>query len=71
MLNEEPIYKPWPVRETQELAAGAVKSAEQGDRLGCRKLTIKLIEKHMEYMIPYGIRWIRARATIQNLEAQC
>ena len=46
MLNEEPRTKPWPVRETQKLAAEAVTAAEHRDALGARKLTIKLLEKH-------------------------
>ena len=70
MLNEEPRTKPWPARETQKLAAEAVKAAEHGDTLGARRLTIKLIERHMDCMVPYGERWVRAGKTIRNLEGQ-
>ena len=70
MLNEEPRTKPWPVRETQKLAAEAVTAAEHGDTLGARRLTIKLIERHMDFMVPYGERWVRAGKTIRNLEGQ-
>ena len=70
MLNEEPRTKPWPVRETQEIAAAAVKAVEHGDTLGARRLTIKLIERHMDFMVTFGERWVRAAATIRNLEAQ-
>ena len=71
MLNEEPRTKPWPVRETQVIAAAAVKAVEHGDTLGARRLTIRLLERHMDFMIPYGARWLRAGETIRNLEAQC
>ena len=70
MLNEAPRTKPWPVRETQKLAAEAVTAAEHGDTLGARRLTIKLIERHMDFMVPYGERWSRAEMTIANLRGQ-
>ena len=70
MIGEEPRTKPWPVRETQKLAAEAITAVEHGDHLGCRKLTIKLLEEHRRYMIPQGERWLRVGATIRNLEAQ-
>ena len=71
MIGEEPRTKPWPVRETQEIAAAAIQAAKDGDTLGARRLTIKLIERHMDFMVPYGERWVRAGKTIRNLEAQC
>jgi hypothetical protein len=70
MLNEEPRTKPWPVRETQKLAAEAITAVEHGDTLGARRLTIKLLEKHQAYMVPFGERWIRSMLTIDNLKAQ-
>ena len=70
MLNEEPRTKPWPVRETQKLAAEAVTAAEHGDALGARRLTIKLIERHMDFMVTFGVRWMRAAATIRELEGK-
>ena len=70
MVGEEHRTKPWPVRETQKLAAEAVTAAEHGDALGARRLTIKLIERHMDFMVTFGERWVRAAATIRNLEAQ-
>ena len=70
MIGEEPRTKPWPVRETQKLAAAAVEAVEHGDTLGARRLTIKLIERHMDFMILYGQRWLRAGETIKNLEGK-
>jgi hypothetical protein len=68
-MTTEP-RKHWPFRETLKIAADAVTCAEHGDHLGCRKLTIKLLEEHRRYMIPQGERWLRAGRTIRAMEAQ-
>jgi hypothetical protein len=62
--------KHWPVKETARFAAGAVEAAKQGDMRICRRLTVRLLEEHMKYMVPFGDRWQRAQWTIVDLKGQ-
>jgi len=70
MAQPKELRKPWPARETQAIAREGIEAAQHGDMRMTRRLSITLVRRHMEYMIPYGIRWIRAQATIDNLRGQ-
>jgi hypothetical protein len=61
--------KPWPARETQDIAREAVAIAPTSmDE--CRRINVRLLRKHQAYMIPYSADWMRAEMTIRNLQAQ-
>ena len=64
------MHKPWPARETQAIARESVEAAEHGDMHLSRRLSINLLRRHMEFMIPYSERWLRAQATVENLRGQ-